>query len=147
MRPWSTIMFQLARVLLVLLLVGCFEPDHSLIPPAQPVEVTSGLTVGDRFEVRVFDEEEVGGAFQVQEDGSMPGRLSYVVAEDPNDPDALWVTEVWVDQAAHRASLQLPAVQAAIAKGRARARESGRTRSSCCRSPLSRRTSPSATCC
>jgi quinol monooxygenase YgiN len=52
------------------------------------------------------------------QDGSMPGCLSYVVAEDPNDADALWVTEVWVDQAAHRASLQLPAVQAAIAKGR-----------------------------
>ncbi len=52
------------------------------------------------------------------QDGGMPGCLSYVVAEDPADPDALWVTEVWVDQAAHRASLTLPAVQAAIAKGR-----------------------------
>ena len=57
-------------------------------------------------------------AVLVQDDGSMPGCLSYVVAEDPTDADALWVTEVWVDQAAHRASLQLPAVQAAIAKGR-----------------------------
>ena len=52
------------------------------------------------------------------QDGGMPGCLSYVVAEDPADADALWVTEVWVDQAAHRASLSLPAVQAAIAKGR-----------------------------
>jgi quinol monooxygenase YgiN len=52
------------------------------------------------------------------QDGGMPGCLSYVVAEDPADADALWVTEVWVDQAAHRASLALPAVQAAIAKGR-----------------------------
>lgn len=51
-------------------------------------------------------------------DGGMPGCLSYVVAEDPADADALWVTEVWVDQAAHRASLLLPAVQAAIARGR-----------------------------
>lgn len=57
-------------------------------------------------------------AVLVQEDGGMPGCLSYVVAEDPADADALWVTEVWVDQAAHRASLSLPAVQAAIAKGR-----------------------------
>ncbi len=54
----------------------------------------------------------------VQEDGSMPGCLSYVVAEDPNDADALWVTEVWTDEAAHKASLQLPAVQTAIARGR-----------------------------
>jgi quinol monooxygenase YgiN len=54
----------------------------------------------------------------VQEEGSMPGCLSYVVAEDREDADALWVTEVWVDEAAHRASLQLPEVQAAIARGR-----------------------------
>ena len=57
-------------------------------------------------------------AVLVQEDGGMPGCLSYVVAEDPADADALWVTEVWVDQAAHRASLALLAVQAAIARGR-----------------------------
>ena len=48
----------------------------------------------------------------------MPGCFSYIVATDPQNPDALWVTEVWVDQAAHRASLKIPAVQAAIAKGR-----------------------------
>src|SRR5262245_23564204 len=50
--------------------------------------------------------------------GAMPGCLSYVVATDPAEPDALWVTEVWENQASHRAALQLPAVQAAIAKGR-----------------------------
>ena len=50
--------------------------------------------------------------------GGMPGCLSYVVAEDPQNTDALWITEVWTDQAAHRASLQLAAVQAAIARGR-----------------------------
>jgi quinol monooxygenase YgiN len=52
------------------------------------------------------------------EDGAMPGCLSYIVAEDPADADLLWVTEVWTDQSAHLASLQLPSVQAAIAKGR-----------------------------
>ena len=49
---------------------------------------------------------------------SMPGCLSYVVAADATEPDALWVTEVWESQARHQASLQLPAVQAAIARGR-----------------------------
>ena len=49
---------------------------------------------------------------------SMPGCLSYVIAADPAEPDALWVTEVWDSEASHRASLQLPAVQAAIARGR-----------------------------
>src|SRR5271154_2285126 len=46
----------------------------------------------------------------------MPGCLSYVVAKDSKDPDALWVTEVWESEAAHRASLTLPAVRAAITK-------------------------------
>ncbi|HEU4763713.1 MAG TPA: putative quinol monooxygenase [Gemmatimonadales bacterium] len=50
--------------------------------------------------------------------GAMPGCLSYVVAADPANADALWVTEVWTDRAAHQASLKLPAVQAAIARGR-----------------------------
>ncbi|MFJ6023609.1 putative quinol monooxygenase [Brevundimonas sp. NPDC092305] len=50
--------------------------------------------------------------------GAMPGCLSYIVARDPADADALWITEVWDSQASHRASLQLPAVQAAIARGR-----------------------------
>jgi quinol monooxygenase YgiN len=57
-------------------------------------------------------------AILVPGDAGMPGCLSYVVAEDPANADALWVTEVWTDAAAHRASLQLPSVQAAIAKGR-----------------------------
>lgn len=50
--------------------------------------------------------------------GGMPGCLSYVVAVDPKDENALWITEVWIDAAAHAASLKLPAVQAAIARGR-----------------------------
>lgn len=48
---------------------------------------------------------------------TMPGCLSYVIATDPADPDALWITEAWDNQASHQASLKLPAVQAAIGKG------------------------------
>lgn len=48
----------------------------------------------------------------------MPGCRSYVVARDPSDPDALWVTEVWDSAESHRASLGLPSVQEAIRKGR-----------------------------
>lgn len=48
----------------------------------------------------------------------MPGCLSYIVAKDPSDPNAIWVTEVWDSEASHKASLSLPSVQAAIAKGR-----------------------------
>ena len=49
---------------------------------------------------------------------AMPGCLSYVIAKDTSDPDALWITEAWDKQASHQASLALPAVQAAIAQGR-----------------------------
>ena len=49
---------------------------------------------------------------------AMPGCLSYVIAQDPADENALWITEVWESQASHKASLSLPSVQAAIAKGR-----------------------------
>ena len=48
----------------------------------------------------------------------MPGCLSYVVARDPADADALWITEVWDSAESHRASLDLPSVRAAIAEGR-----------------------------
>lgn len=45
---------------------------------------------------------------------SMPGCLSYVVAKDAENPDAIWITEVWVSKARHESSLSLPAVRAAI---------------------------------
>lgn len=48
----------------------------------------------------------------------MPGCLSYVVARDPADMDMLWITEVWESEAHHRASLALPSVQEAIARGK-----------------------------
>lgn len=48
----------------------------------------------------------------------MPGCLSYIVAKDAANPDALWITEVWIDKAHHAGSLKLPAVQAAITKAR-----------------------------
>lgn len=48
----------------------------------------------------------------------LPGCLSYIVARDPVDTTALWITEVWTDAASHKASLALPEVQAAITKAR-----------------------------
>jgi quinol monooxygenase YgiN len=48
----------------------------------------------------------------------MPGCLSYVVAQDSTDLDAIWVTEVWDNKESHTASLSLPSVQQAMARGR-----------------------------
>lgn len=49
---------------------------------------------------------------------NMPGCLSYIISKDSANEDALWITEVWERKEDHEASLQLPAVQAAISKGR-----------------------------
>jgi quinol monooxygenase YgiN len=57
-------------------------------------------------------------AILVVASASMPGCLSYVVAKDRDDDSGIWVTEVWDSEASHAASLTLPAVKEAIAKGR-----------------------------
>ena len=48
----------------------------------------------------------------------MPGCLSYVVARDHADADAIWITEVWESQTSHKSSLSLPTVKGAISRGR-----------------------------
>jgi quinol monooxygenase YgiN len=48
----------------------------------------------------------------------MPGCLSYVVAGDSVDENAIWVTEVWDSMASHDASLSLPAVKNAVAQAK-----------------------------
>jgi quinol monooxygenase YgiN len=49
---------------------------------------------------------------------NMPGCLSYVVAQDATNADAIWITEVWDSQDIHRTSLSLPSVQQALSRGR-----------------------------
>jgi quinol monooxygenase YgiN len=49
---------------------------------------------------------------------AMPGCLSYIVAKDTSDANAIWITEAWDSKASHEASLSLPSVKEAIAKGR-----------------------------
>lgn len=66
----------------------------------------------------VSGQRDALSAILLEGTGEMPGCLSYVVASDSTDPDALWITEVWDSKASHQASLTLPAVQAAIAQGR-----------------------------
>jgi quinol monooxygenase YgiN len=49
---------------------------------------------------------------------AMPGCRLYVVSEIHGEPDAIAITEVWDDRAAHDASLQLDSVRALISKAR-----------------------------
>ncbi len=57
-------------------------------------------------------------AILLEGSAGMPGCISYVVARDPGSEDALWITEVWDAKESHAASLSLPRVRAAIARGR-----------------------------
>lgn len=57
-------------------------------------------------------------ALLLESSGGMPGCLSYIVAKDVKDPDAIWITEAWDSKEHHDVSLKLPQVQAAIAKAR-----------------------------
>lgn len=49
---------------------------------------------------------------------SMPGCLSYIVAADAADDNAIWITEVWDNKDSHAASLTLPSVRDAISRAR-----------------------------
>ncbi len=66
----------------------------------------------------VSGERDALVAILLESTQAMPGCLSYIIATDPADGDALWITEVWDNQVSHKGSLALPAVQAAIAKAR-----------------------------
>lgn len=49
---------------------------------------------------------------------SMPGNLAYQIWRDKADANSVWITEVWKDEASHKASLAVPQVQEAIRKAR-----------------------------
>lgn len=46
----------------------------------------------------------------------LPGCIDYGISLDREDPDAVWVTEVWESEELHAASLELPQVKAVIAE-------------------------------
>jgi len=47
---------------------------------------------------------------------AMPGCRLYLVFASEKEPDALLITELWETEEAHKASLALPGVKAAIAR-------------------------------
>jgi quinol monooxygenase YgiN len=66
----------------------------------------------------VADQRDALIAILLESTGAMPGCRSYVVAKDPREANAIWITEVWDSAEHHKASLQLPEVRAAIARGK-----------------------------
>ena len=67
-----------------------------------------------RFTAHPGKREEV--ATLMVSGGAPLGCRSFVVANDPGDPDAIWITEVWDSEEAWKASFDLPAVKASIDK-------------------------------
>ena len=57
-------------------------------------------------------------AIMLDGNDAMPGCLSYIIARDPKSEDGIWITEVWNSKDSHAASLQLPHVQATIARAK-----------------------------
>ncbi len=55
-------------------------------------------------------------ALMIGEETAMDGCRSFVVARDPKDPDAVWITEVWDSEAQWAASMDIPSVKASIEK-------------------------------
>ncbi|WP_020399801.1 putative quinol monooxygenase [Kordiimonas gwangyangensis] len=88
---------------------------------AAPAKATKGGTtmfglIG-KFTAKAGTRDELGSIL-LEGIGGMPGCLSYVVATDPADENALWITEVWDSRESHEGSLKLPSVQDAIKRGR-----------------------------
>ena len=87
----------------------------SFLPPRGSHDTMYGL-IGQMMAVP--GQRDALAAILMRGTAAMPGCLSYIIATDPANPDALWITEVWDSAESHNASLSLPAVQAAIAVGR-----------------------------
>jgi quinol monooxygenase YgiN len=90
---------------------------------AQPLHASSQEGAGQMYGLigkmmTVPGQRDVVIAALLEGTTKMPGCLSYIVAKDPSDERAIWITEVWDSESNHKASLALPAVQAAIVKAK-----------------------------
>lgn len=77
---------------------------------------TAYALVGQMKSVPGKREELIG--YLAEGSQAMPGNLAYQIWRDKGDVNSVWITEVWRDEAAHKASLALPQVQEAIRKAR-----------------------------
>jgi quinol monooxygenase YgiN len=68
--------------------------------------------------IAVEGKREELAAILLEGAAGMPGCLSYVVAKDAGDANAMWITEVWDSKSSHDSSLLLQSVTDAIARGR-----------------------------
>jgi len=105
-------------------ILGAGTPTVTIegVDELSPVEHT---IVPDRIEAATYLAAVGVAGGEITVAGARPNHMTMLIQKlgemgmgiSP-DPDGLWVTEVWRDRAAHRASLELPQVRAAIARGR-----------------------------
>jgi quinol monooxygenase YgiN len=101
---------------LLVLVVGGFVASALPFPAAASENGSKFGLIGQML-AKPGKREELAGYLK-EASGAMPGCLSYVVALDTANADAIWITEVWDSRESHQASLKLPAVRAAIEKAR-----------------------------
>lgn len=101
----------------IIMLAGASLAGFSLAHGLQPAEETNMHGLIAKFTAVEGKRDELS-AILLEGLRDMPGNLSYVVANDPGDENALWITEVWTNSDAHKASLSMESVQNAIQKGR-----------------------------
>jgi quinol monooxygenase YgiN len=115
-------------ILLTMILIGTvlFSRDGKSEQPGDPKagKLMHGL-IGKVTAVDGRRDELI--AILLEGTSEMPGCLSYVVAKDAADANALWITEVWESKESHMASLTLPKVQGAIARGKPLIAEFGKS--------------------
>jgi len=108
-------MLRVRRTIVSALLAAPFIACRSVIPSNQELRSMYGLIAKIRS---APGQRDALASLLLGGTSGMPGCLSYVVALDVTDADALWVTEVWDSSASHRASLSLPSVQQAITRAK-----------------------------
>jgi quinol monooxygenase YgiN len=92
------------------------DPDIALQPPRTKEHTTMYGLIG-KMKTHPGQRDALA-ALLLGATKNMPGCRSYVVANDPGDGDALWVTEIWDSADHHKASLALPEIQTALTAGR-----------------------------
>jgi quinol monooxygenase YgiN len=90
-------------------MVAVVAPGFGAVP--QPAEEMYG-EIGKIIAAQGKRDEIIANILEAVKD--IPGCLSYVVAKDTKDANAIWITEVWDSRTSHDASLSLPAVKGAI---------------------------------
>lgn len=89
-------------------LMACTAADKT---PSTAFEVKSKITLAEGQREAFIGILKTGTR-------DMPGNISYNITKDSADENLIWISELWVDEAAHKASLALPSVREAIAQGR-----------------------------